>query len=192
MNRRFTGNLDRDRELLLGMVTHDLRNPLSVITSSGELLRPLPNQHGPSAEVADRITHAARRMESIINELLDFTRTRLGTQLPVSPARCDLADIARSTAKEPSAEARISVSARGDRTGCWDRGRITQLVANLLGNAQQHGNKDAPIVVEMSGESDDVHMWVRNTGPIIPGHESEAIFQPMLRGASRSTRSLRS
>ena len=185
---QFTGKLDRDRELLLGMVTHDLRNPLSVITSSGELLRRVPDSNA-SAEVADRIVHAAHRMESIINDLLDFTRTRLGSQLPVTPSRCDLADIARGTAKELSADGRISVIARSDCTGYWDRGRITQLVANLLGNAQQHGDKNAPIAVEIAGDSDHVHMWVRNSGPSIPADEKEAIFQPMLRGASaRKTR----
>ncbi len=84
----FSVEASRAKDLLLAVLGHDLRNPLNAILMSIETIRKRPER---AAELAPRIQGSGERMRDMIGDLLDFTRTRLGSRLAVQPAPCDLA-----------------------------------------------------------------------------------------------------
>ena len=89
----FTKRVDQARDMYLAILSHDLRNPLNSIALSAESLR----RADPSERTTDAVGYAsqistnARVMGRMIGDLLDYTRTRLGAGMPVSPVRMDLA-----------------------------------------------------------------------------------------------------
>ncbi|MDQ6619449.1 MAG: HAMP domain-containing histidine kinase [Pseudomonadota bacterium] len=186
---RFTSKVDRDKDLFLAVLGHDLRNPLNAITlSAAALLRSkslVPNDH----VIAERITESGKRMDRMLEDLVDFTRTRLGARAPLRRAPCDLGDIVRKATGElqlahPGRS--IAVEVTGDTSGTWDGERIAQLVSNLVANALKHGARAAPVTVSVSGSDDDasgVVLEVRNPGPAIPPQFRGEIFDALRRGA---------
>jgi signal transduction histidine kinase len=174
------------REHLLGIVSHDLRNPLTAIVTSAQLLLrygELPDRQG---RVVARIATSAGRMARMIDDLLDFARTRLGGELPIHPRRIDLRQICEQTVEELEfAYTRpVRMEAEGDLWGDWDPDRIAQVISNLAGNALQHSEGD--VAVLLHGEKDVVVFQTRNGGPPIPKEVLPHIFEPGRRGDARS------
>jgi signal transduction histidine kinase len=126
-------------------------------------------------------------MARMISDLLDYTRTRLGAGMPVSPAPMDLASLCRELFDEfrtAHPDRVIRFQSDGEQIGDWDSDRLRQAISNLFGNAVQHGAKNAPIELKLTGESSDVVVVVHNGGPPIPPGELPRIFEPLVRGAS--------
>lgn len=168
---------------VVGIVSHDLRSPLSVICLSTETL--LRREELPARElrVLQRMLASARRSARMLDDLLDFTRARLGGGLPITLQRTDLSALARDMAEEVSttfAGRQIELSCTGDPTGAWDPGRLAQLLTNLLVNACTYGVGTVSIAVEGAGES--VSLKVRNDGPRIPPELVGRVFEPLSRG----------
>src|SRR6185437_14571095 len=90
----------RFREHLIGVVGHDLRNPLTAIVSSSQLLLRYANLNDRQARVVGRIASSADRMARMIDDLLDFARTRLGGGFPIHPRRIDLRELCEHTVEE--------------------------------------------------------------------------------------------
>ncbi len=158
----------RFREHLLGIVSHDLRNPLTAIVTSAQLLLrygELPDRQG---RVVGRIATSADRMARMIDDLLDFARTRLGGELPIHPRRIDLRQICEQTVEELefAYTRRVNLEAEGDLWGDWDPDRIAQVISNLAGNALQHSDDDVSVLLR--GERDVVVFQTVNGGPPIP------------------------
>jgi two-component system sensor histidine kinase/response regulator len=180
----------RLKDKYIGILGHDLRNPLSAISNSAYLLlraSDLPERHRKSAT---RILRASERMGNMIRDVLDFTRGHLGGGIPVEPTRGDLADICHRVVDETKAihpEREIVFDARGDLSGTWDRSRLEQVVSNLVGNAVRHGQ--GTIVVEAVGEEREIVLRVRNGGPPIPEADLPSIFEPFKRSPDSSRRS---
>lgn len=168
------------REELVAVVSHDLRTPLNSILMSSSLISTISEDDGV-LRAAQRIERSARRMERIIYDLLDLSRTRLGGGMAVDPVPCNLGDIARAAADEmTSATARVSVESAGDLDGTWDSARLAQAVSNLLGNALEHGEKDQPISIRIDGlEPAMVQLGVHNHGAIPAEHRAH-LFQPFV------------
>jgi signal transduction histidine kinase len=126
---------------------------------------------------------SAQRMERMIGDLLDLTRTRLGGTIPLRrrPASlhqvCEDA-IAEIRAGHPDAVVRLLLTE--DLRGEWDADRLTQVVANLVGNAIQHGN-DTPITLTGQEHGDAVTLAVHNEGPAIPSEVLPFVFEPLAR-----------
>jgi signal transduction histidine kinase len=182
--QRYASDLERSRELLLAVLSHDLRNPLSAIRMSAEVLvrTPLtPRQK----ELTEGVIRGSERMRNMVHDLLDFTRTRLGAKLVISPERCDLGTVCRNIAEETRAahpNREITIASAGDSVGNWDCARMAQLVSNLLGNAVQHGRQNTPITMTIAGEDRDwVTLVVANEGPVIPLERRVSIFDPLNR-----------
>jgi PAS domain S-box-containing protein len=175
----------RFSEMFVGILGHDLRNPLSAITTAASLL----TRRADSDKVvrpAARILSSAGRMARMIDQLLDFTRIRLGQGLPLSRRENDLAEVCRIAADELDGDPnRIELHVRGDTVGSWDGDRLMQLVSNLVGNALAHGAPTAPAVVTVDGKQpDEVTLTVRNAGAIAPEMLS-LIFEPFRSGKDR-------
>jgi signal transduction histidine kinase len=185
----YTRRVDQARDLYLAILSHDLRNPLNSIAMSAELLRHADmNQRAAEAlGCASQISTNAQVMARMIGDLLDYTRTRLGAGMPVSPTPMDLNSLCRQLFDEfrtahPSRVIRFQSD--GEQTGEWDADRLRQAISNLLGNAVQHGAENAPIDLKLTGETSDVVVVVHNDGPPIPPGELPRIFEPLVRGAS--------
>ncbi|HEY3821634.1 MAG TPA: sensor histidine kinase [Polyangiaceae bacterium] len=190
---RYIFRMDQYREQLIAIASHDLRNPLGGILFSAEALVCQHQLDDTSARVVVRIENSAKRMVRIVSDLLDLTRTRLGSGIPIARGAADLGDVCTLAVSEleaanPNAELRFT--AAGDLRGQWDSDRLAQVVSNLVGNALQHGDVSQPIDVVARGDRDEVVLEVHNRGPTIPGALLNKIFEPMVRrreGSGRST-----
>ncbi|WP_426734790.1 hybrid sensor histidine kinase/response regulator [Myxococcus faecalis] len=172
-------------QLLIGIVSHDLRNPLGAILMGAERLKRLetlpPEAHRP----VERIQASATRAVKLVKELLDFTQARLGGGIRLERAPADLHQVCQAAVEEveaahPTADVRVAAS--GDGHGAWDEERLAQVVQNLLMNALKHGRPGAPVQVETRGEGAWVTLRVHNEGPPIPASRIPDLFQPLQRG----------
>jgi signal transduction histidine kinase len=178
----------RTNEMLVAVLGHDLRNPLSAVMSSAELL-PLVSTDERVVSAARRIQDSGARMSRMIEQLLDVARLRAGL-LTLAPAQVDLAAICRDIVGEfagahgnAGREPRIEIKAVGDTGGYWDPDALGQMVSNLLGNALQHGARRQPVSVHIDGEdSASVRLRVSNAGRI-PEEVAANIFKPFYSAA---------
>jgi PAS domain S-box-containing protein len=168
---------------VVGVVGHDLRNPLSAILTAVNLLA--RGADPKDARLLERVARSAGRIEEIVRVLLDFANVRAGRGVPTRRRPCDLAEVARGVAEEcalahPGRE--IQATGTGDCAGEWDPGRVAQLLANLVANALQHGPPTAPVRLRWTGRPDDVLLEVENAGPPIPAELLPHVFEPFRRG----------
>jgi signal transduction histidine kinase len=183
----YTRRVDQSRDLFLAILSHDLRNPLNSIAMSAALI---PRLEQPGPEVADCVSQIATDasvMGRMISDLLDYTRTRLGAGMPVSPVPMDLGSLCRDLFNQFRAahpERAMRFEAEGGLSGEWDPDRLRQAVSNLIGNAVQHGARGAPILLRLTGEPRDVVVVIRSGGPPIPPGELARIFEPLVRGST--------
>lgn len=173
------------REQFLGVVGHDLRTPLNTLQlgiSALQLEGKLEEHHVRQLGIMGR---AARRMERMIHDLLDFTRARLAGGIPVTPAPVALGTVIERVMEEyrlAHPEHPIVSATEGDLAGHWDEARLAQLLDNLLQNALRHSLQDVPIQLTVKGDPSGVTLAVLNKGPLLPPEEREAIFEPFRRG----------
>lgn len=178
----YSKKVDDSRNLLLGVLGHDLRTPLGVVHMSANYLLHADTLTGAQTKAVARILTATQRMSGMVKDLLDFTQTAMGVTLPISPAAADVGSIARNIVAEVSAlhpDSRIELSCEGDLSGHWDAARIAQMLANLLANAVQHGKADEPVRVLVVGEAESVAIEVSNAGDAIPAETRQNLFSPM-------------
>jgi signal transduction histidine kinase len=159
----------RFSEMFVGILGHDLRNPLSAIsTAATYLLHRVGDEK--IAKTVGRIVSSSDRMARMIDQLLDFTRVRLGRGLPLSMQRTDLAEVCRLAVDELDdavAGRAVRFEVRGDTVGYWDVDRLGQLASNLLGNALRHGTAGEPVVVTVDGwDEEQVRLEVVNQGQV--------------------------
>lgn len=154
---------------------------------SAQLLPLVTEEKETIIECGSTIALSAALMERMINDLLDYTRTRLGTGMPVKPVTMDLTPLGRELIAEFRAahpQREIKFHSVGDLNGQWDRDRIRQAISNLVGNAIQHGSVDYPISLTLEGEDADVSIKIHNGGDPIPPNELPKVFNPLVRGSS--------
>ena len=187
----FMDRLNRARETFLGILGHDLRNPLSTIITGARLLRDGHLDADRSRDILKRIVATGERMNQLVIDLLDFTRARISGQMPIERRECDLAATVHSVAGEFATshpDRLVTVDVSGDLKGRWDEKRLGQAVGNLLGNALQHGATDKPIALSAQADEREVRIAVHNDGPPIPDHARESLFEPMAEGADQRAR----
>ena len=188
--RQYSFGLERARGISLGVLAHDLRTPLSAISSSAEAIL---CKRRPSADevtkTAQWIRNSSVRMQRIVDDLVDFTRTRLGAVLPLNRRDADLGEACRQTVQElgaRDADRRIQVDCSGDLTGHWDPVRLEQLVSNLLSNALRYGPPSSPVTLLAEGKADEVTLSVHNEGEPIPKDVQRTMFHPLVRHAANT------
>ncbi|WP_394824048.1 ATP-binding protein [Pendulispora albinea] len=172
------------RERFVGMLGHDLRQPLSVVNYASETLlkQGLPND---SLELVRRVVRSGDRMNRMIRDLLDFARGRQGGGIPVARKSLDLHELMRHLVDEIATvnPARtIELAVDGDGSGHWDPDRMAQVFQNLLCNAVTYGAADTPIYVVMVEEGRFLETTITNYGPPIPKSELGQLFSPYRRG----------
>jgi PAS domain S-box-containing protein len=181
------------RERMMGVLGHDLRNPVGAIISLAGLMRQQATVSDKACEQLAHIEQAARRMNEMIGTLLDFTRLRFLGSLPVSLEDVDLGEVAGKVVAELRAAHRrgqIELLTSGNLHGRWDPGRIAQLLSNLAANALSYGADGSPVTVTLTEAGDAVHLSVSNLGSAIAPEHVERLFEPFQQGgdADESTR----
>lgn len=172
----------RYNETFAGILAHDLRNPLGAMMTAAHVL--LRRQEGEGDKVIkplSRIVSSGERMARMIEQLLDFTRVRVGGGIDVHPQASDLADLCVHVMDElelvhPEWVLQREVS--GDTSGAWDPDRLLQVISNLLTNAGLHGKPEAGVRVRVDGTSPaQVCLEIHNEGAI-PETLLPSIFDP--------------
>lgn len=168
------------REQFIAVLGHDLRNPLASVSSGVRLLL-----RDPSREKAEKIAgmmHASvLRMATMIENVLDFARGRLGGGISLQRAPADLeATIRHVTAELRAANPGRAISETYDLPPLidCDASRISQLISNLVGNSITHGDPATFVAVESFVEQDELEIAVTNGGVPIPTDKMKTLFEP--------------
>lgn len=170
----------RMSDLFIGVLGHDLRNPLSSIANGAALLEMKAENPDETRKKARVILNASRRMERLIQQLLDFALARVKGAIPIEPVPLDLAKSARQVVSELGApdNAPVELDSQGDTNGVWDADRMMQVISNLVGNAFEHGEPASPIRLTIDGQSPEhVTLDVENRGTI-PKETLAVLFSP--------------
>ncbi len=171
----------RYNQMFAGMLGHDLRNPLGAISMGANYLARMPTVDGSTKIVASRIVSSAERMARMIDQLLDFTRIRVGGGLVLNHTRLDLADLCYKVKDELEAanpECSIGLTTSGDTVGEWDYDRLLQVFSNLVGNAIAHGSSGCQVSIGTDGsDATSVVAFVHNAGAVAPDI-LPVIFEP--------------
>jgi len=183
----YAKKLSASKDLFLGILTHDLRNPLSTILMSAQLLPKIGTLNERQGVLTDQIVDSSARIDEIVSHLLDITRSRFGSGLPVLRDHMDMAFVARQLVDEartghPDRKFELEIS--GQTEGEWDKARIGQVFSNLIGNAVQYSFKDTPIKITIKGGAEEVVLSVHNEGVPIPANKIARIFDSLIRVAA--------
>jgi signal transduction histidine kinase len=180
----FSAQIDQARNLLLGMLGHDMRSPLQAIQMTSTYLAQL-NAGSDVGEAAALLIRSGSQMQHLLDDLVDFSRTRLGLGIRVVPAEVDVAVICQEEIdllRRAYPECTIELKIAGDTLSCCDGPRLQQVLGNLVVNAVKYGTPDLPVEVFVNGQQDDICIEVRNQGPTIAPATLERIFHPLQRG----------
>lgn len=183
----YSAKLDMSRNLFLGILSHDLRNPLGAVLMSAQLTTSIGQLSERQAMLQAQIIDSAGRASEIVTHLLDITKARLGSGLPICPEPMDMGFVSNLLVDEMRAlhpAQTFEYHASGELDGAWDKARMGQVFSNLIGNAVQYGFKGAPVAVTVRGTDKDVTISVHNDGVPIDPAALPGIFDALTRAES--------
>jgi signal transduction histidine kinase len=179
---RYSKNLRQAQDIFVGVIGHDLRAPLQSINLGAEFL--MRTEANPNlVQLGSRLFNSANRMSAILDNLIDFTKSRTGG-IQLHRIQVDLAEIAEQVIDEfrfsnPNRTIRLDVS--GETEGQFDQSRIGQVLQNLISNALQYGTTNTEVIVSVSGNETESMLTVHNHGKPIEKNEQQHIFDPLRR-----------
>ncbi|WP_339474775.1 sensor histidine kinase [Pseudomonas sp. RL_5y_Pfl2_69] len=183
----YAEQVSRSRDIFLAILGHDLRAPLQAVSMSTEMLERKARLDADALTYVLAIKNGARHMGTMVNDLLEFVRSRLGSNLPIEPKPMDLAVACQAALDEACAgqpDRAPSLQVEGDVQGHWDPRRLGQLLQNLIGNALQHGARKGQVTLSLSGDASDVTLRVHNLGLPIAQDAIATLFDPLVRSPS--------
>ena len=179
----YSAELTKSRDTFLGILGHDLRSPLSAVSGALQVVAATPS--GAARETA---LAAGRRgvaaMSAMIRDLLEYTRARLGSGIPIVCVPASLESICKGAISEIALvhpQRAFRFECEGALEGVFDVERLQQVIANLLNNAVRHGRTGTPVSLVASSEAELLSLKVHNFGAPIPVQDLQKIFQPMVR-----------
>jgi PAS domain S-box-containing protein len=165
------------RDEFIAVAAHELRNPLHVVHLTLQLLQRASTDSPRMAELVEKAGFQLRRLNTLVERLLDVTRVRSGT-FELFRENFDMSVLVREIvarfANEPPAT-RIALEVDATIRGSWDRLRIDQVLTNLLSNAVKYGSRN-PIGISASSDGSRVTVKVRDEGIGIGEEELPRIF----------------
>lgn len=171
------------REMFIGILGHDLRNPIGSISMAAGLLLQRGHLDEQDAQTVARIIRASQRITRMVTQLLDLTRARLGGGLTIEPTPTDLREICRNVVEE--FDAPIHLEVEGDVTGTWDQDRVAEVLSNLAGNAIEYAAPRTAVIVKARADNAEVVVEITNQGDPIPADQLPFIFEPFRRARQR-------
>ena len=180
---------------LIGIVSHDLRNPLTVIQLAATVVSRREHLSERASADIQRILKAVDRATRLVRDLLDFTKARLGGGIAIDPRPTDLHALVRGVKDETELafpDRRVELRQEGDTHGDWDPDRIVQIVENLLTNALKYSPADTTVQLLTRADATTVSLHVHNAGPAITAPQLHRLFEPLQRAAEHDDRTTRS
>jgi phosphoserine phosphatase RsbU/P len=184
-----TRGLDSIRQQVLGVVAHDLRNPLSALRMTTAMLikgTDMPNER--RVALAERMIGTIGRMEGMVASLVEFARAEAGVAIRLNREEVDLATVLgriRHDLEVLFPGRKIDETRKGSLIGQWDGPRLERVLSNLIGNALKHGQDDTPVDLVLDGSDADVLKFsVHNAGPPIAPSLLPVVFEPFTIGPS--------
>jgi signal transduction histidine kinase len=180
---KYSLQVNRTRDMFLAILGHDLRAPLASISLSGELLTMPGVSADRVAAMGKQVQRSAATMSAMVNDLLGYSRTQLGSKIPIKAHLVDLAEVCNAAIDDVSAMypgAKFNLEKAGNLTANLDDARLHQVFCNLLINAAHYGTKEHPITIVAKEESDTLVVQVNNRGPAIPAQSLQNIFNPLV------------
>lgn len=180
---------------LIGIVSHDLRNPLGSMLLGTALLLQNEALDASVTRTLLRIQRSGKRAEGLIADLLDFTQARLGGGIPIERQAVSLRQLVQQVIEEAETmhpDRELRVSHRGEGVGEWDPDRLAQVASNLVVNALRYSASDTPVTVRTASEGDIAVLEVHNFGEPITAELRARLFQPMQRGVGKADLTTRS
>lgn len=176
---RHAAEMDTVRNLLLGTLGHDLRNPLNAISVAAELLR--AGGESSRGSIGQRISRSTSRMQRLLDLMMDLSKIQSGAGLDVQPVETNAHDLVRALVDEtelafPGIAIELVVS--GDPMVTIDPDRMGQVLSNLLSNARHHGDMSKVIQISARSAGSTFTISVRNQGTPIPEELRAHIFEP--------------
>lgn len=180
----YAAEVERWRNIFLGVLGHDLRSPLSAIVLTSELIARMAVD-APIASAAQRLIRSGQRMGELLDTLLVYNRAQMGLGFALEKAEVDLAQACREEIELLQAAmpgTRIQFASPASLRGVFDAERIREALANLVVNAQKYGAPGSEIRVELREERDGAELVVGNEGDPIPRETIDMMFEPLRRG----------
>ena len=180
----YSQEVDRGRHLFLGILGHELRSPLSAIRMTAQYLGELRSDDTVS-KAARRLIDSGARMQALLDDLLDYSRTTLHVGIAIKPEDADLDLICARVVDEVMAShpaRKVTLESTGDTRGIWDARRLHQALCNVVLNALTHGSSAHPERLQLAGSAQAVTVSVINEGVAIPPSVLLTIFDPLRRG----------
>jgi sigma-B regulation protein RsbU (phosphoserine phosphatase) len=171
-------------EQMVGIVSHDLRNPLSAVLMSAHALG-MTDLSTNQMRAVSRIVSASNRAQRLIADLLDFTQARLGRGLSVVPSDASLHELVAAASDELRSAfptRRLVHVQLGEGGFRGDADRLAQLLGNLVSNAFDYGAPDRPVTVTTEMQPSHCRIAVHNEGAPIAADLLPTLFEPMQRG----------
>jgi len=173
------------REQFIAILGHDLRNPLTAISNSAQLMLKMP-LNDTHTRLTNIVKNSSYRMNGLIENVLDFARGKLGEGIILEKqSHENMKGILENIISELQVawpERVIHLHSDLNKPVYCDGKRIAQLFSNLLGNALIHGDKDSPIHIRAGNRNDNFTLSVTNKGEMIPESIQKHLFQPFSRG----------
>jgi signal transduction histidine kinase len=179
----YSAKADRTRELFLAILGHDLRAPLATLSMAGDLLKAESAGREKVGRIGERVRRSARMMAIMVDDLIGYTRTHLGSGMPVAPLLVDVDTVCQASIEDAHAthpNTSFIFNSAGNMTGYFDSVRLHQLFTNLLVNAAQYGEKHRPVTLTATSTPDHVIVQVQNFGVPISGHDLASVFKPLV------------
>jgi signal transduction histidine kinase len=180
----YSVEVERWRNVFLGVLGHDLRSPLGAILMTSELIARMAID-APIAEAAQRLIRSGERMRALLDNLLVYNRAQIGIGFNVEKADVDLVRACRDEVELLQAsmpEVRIHFKAPATLRGMYDAGRVREALSNLVVNAQKYGTRNADIHVELRDDGTGAELTVDNAGVDITPETLGLMFEPLRRG----------
>lgn len=181
----YAAEVERWRDIFLGVLGHDLRGPLNAMLLTAEVL-----QHGPGAkDVPDHVESLlrnGRRLEVLLDSLLEYNKSRLGVGMVIHRSKVNLALLCREEVElleRALPQVKIELHCSGDATGSFDGSRVREALANLVFNAAQYSPAGTLVAVWVRGDEHSVQVSTENESEPVADDVLQALFEPLRRHA---------
>lgn len=185
---RFSAIARESQNVFLAILGHDVRNPLGAISMGAQTLQMDPALSEKHHIVAGRMLGSTRRVAEIVEDLIDFSTSRLGRSMPIAPAPMEAGSECQQVVEEMRTlhpQRTITFEQSGNLQVEWDRARIDQALSNLIANAIQHGEQGQPVWVTIDG-AERITITVQNQGEVIAPGQLRTLFDPSRQFAVRT------
>jgi signal transduction histidine kinase len=180
----------QSQNMFLAILGHDLRNPLGTIISGASFIVQATDVASKYILAVTRMFSSGHRMDKLIGNLIDFTRTHLGSGLTIKPRLADIGTVCLNVVEELRTyhpERDIVFEVQGNLEGICDDDRIAQVFSNVIANALKYGEKNKPVTVRLPAATDNIVATINDKVAPIDSKKMSTIFGPLVRLAEQDT-----